>query len=257
MSQASRSLRPAQSKEMRGRAHQSAIEVIKVTTEYSEPPTIVIDAEQVFMLYASFCGDVQRTAYASGVTVGDVIKLATEGSWTAKLNGLIELKKTERAGDVERGISRAMNFIQAHRYRMFLERVLRKLVELKDDKLVSYLVAERLDKEGGVAHATLSTKPLADLATAMEKVHWMTYIALSDTVQDRARRKESQDNSEEIAECDIHARIAKALTEMRVRSPAGELADAQEDHARYIMAGKASPPPAPAPVPTPAPGPAQ
>jgi len=184
------------------------------TTKFTDQRTVTIDAEQVFMLYATFCGDANRAAHAAGVTVPQVEKLVKDNHWDERIKGLIALRKSERAGDVERAINRAICFVQAHRYRIFLERVLRDLTSKSEEELYGLLVTDKLDKAGRVVGTTLSMKPLADLSTALEKVHYMTYLALMDSLPDRKTLANRAEEST-LSETDIHARISSALTKMR------------------------------------------
>lgn len=195
-------------------------------------PKVVLDEDNVFMLYAAFCGNVDRTATAAGITCGEVLDLIAKNNWTEKIRGLIELRKTEAAGVVEQEISRAMNFVQVQRYRLFLEKVIRNLINMSENDLFKFLVNDRIDKNGKVTGQVFSTRPLADIASAMEKVHWMSYQALGDTPQDRARRKEGARDAEH-TECDVHARIAKALAGMP-SEPIKLLREAHAEEAAFL-----------------------
>src|ERR1035441_4635090 len=95
----------------------------------TNPQEITLDLDQVFMLYTAFCGDVQRTAHSSGITPEEVQSLADQYGWPEKIDSIVKLTKGEKPGDVERAVNRAMNFVQAHRCRLFVEAVLRALLE--------------------------------------------------------------------------------------------------------------------------------
>jgi len=213
----------------------SPVEAGEVTTEFKGPPTVTIDAEQVFMLYATFCGDPRRTAHAAGISEEELDLLVKRHDWDKRISGLIELRRSDRAGDVERAINRAINFVQAHRYRIFLERVLRDITSKSEEEVYGMLMTERFNKDGRPAGTTLSMKPLADLAAALEKVHQLTYISLCDAPSERAKRKVL--DPEDVAEVDIHARIAKALSEMRAKSPPAQLQDVQDAQAQALIDG--------------------
>ena len=42
---------------------------------------VVIDREQVFLLFATFAGDVEKTAHAAGIRAVDVLRVADEEGW--------------------------------------------------------------------------------------------------------------------------------------------------------------------------------
>lgn len=193
---------------------------------------IVFDREQAFQLYATFCGDVERTAHALGIRPVDVLRAAEELGWNNKLANIIALKKSARPGDIERGINRAQNFVQAHKFRLFVERVIRKLTGLTEAEFQEYIF-EAKDKEG-MTVSKLSTRAIADLASAMEKCQSMTYLALSDTAQDRAKREEAVDDSASGGH--LHAQIAAAMAEAgKDTSPRAHLLDAQLQQAGDIV----------------------
>jgi hypothetical protein len=167
--------------------------------------------EDAFQLFALFAGDCERTAHALGVRPVDVLRMAEAEGWLDKLAPILALKKSTRPGDLERGLNRAMNFIQAHRMRLFVSRVLNRLAGMNAEEFEAYLMTHAGTK--GEVTKKLSTRAIADLASALEKCQSMTYLALSDTAQDRSKRDEADDG--EVAALDIHARIAKAMAEVK------------------------------------------
>ena len=88
---------------------------------------VVFDREQAFLLYATFCGDLEKTAHALNVRPVEVLRMVDEEGWNERLKAILELKKSGRPGDIERAINRALNFVMAHKFRLFLERVLFRL----------------------------------------------------------------------------------------------------------------------------------
>lgn len=175
------------------------------------PPSGGIDVENAFLLYAVFCGDVARTAHSLDVAPELIRGLAEEHSWDRKLKPIIDLKQSTRAGDVERAVNRALNFVQAHRYRLFLERVLKKLAGMSPTDLDSFLFPQVLKGRADAQqiYQTLSTRALADLASALEKCHSMTYLALNDTATERKDRKE--DGNDDATAAETHLRLAAAM----------------------------------------------
>lgn len=168
-----------------------------------------IDRKNAFLLYATFCGDLEQTAHALGVPPAVVAHAALLDKWDEQLKTIIGMKKSSRPGDVERAINRAVNFVQAFRMRLFIERVIQKLTGLDDAELNDYLFEVRESKAGTISkHVT--TRPIADLTSALEKCHALTYLALNDTAQDRSRRQEQADNQEFEAGA-LHIAIARAM----------------------------------------------
>ena len=126
------------------------------------------------------------------------------------------MKKSGRPGDVERALSRALNFVQAHRMRLFLDRIMRKLCDMEDTELSKYCLAVEEAADGTVTRR-ITARPFADLASALEKIQMLTYYALSDTASERVKRKESP--PEECSAGEIHAAIAAAIAETGAKSP--------------------------------------
>jgi hypothetical protein len=188
---------------------------------------IELDRQQVFLLFATFGGDVVRTAHAAGVRPVDVLRVAEAEGWMAKLGPIIELQRSQRPGDVERGVNRALNFAQAHRMRLFLEKILSRVCGMSEGELQDYIFTHREGKGQLPGAKMLSTRALADLATALEKCQAMTYLALQDTANDRTRRKEQVTGDDTDAGA-LHLKIAQAMAEVKaLRTPASGLFDAQ------------------------------
>ena len=193
-----------------------------------------IDKENAFLLYATFCGDIVRTAHALNVQPDVVARAAQDGGWNDKLGPILTLKKSTRPGDVERAINRALNFVQAHQMRLFVSRTIHKLTGLSDTEFMGYIFIEDREKEGAKKVAKLSTRAIADLASAMEKCQAMTYQALADTATDRAKRHESEADPE-VSAGDMHARIAAAMAQVAAdNSPAAKLLEAQLGEANRL-----------------------
>jgi hypothetical protein len=185
-----------------------------------------IDREQAFLLFATFTGDIARTAHALDVPAAAVLRMAEEEGWMNKLGPILALKKSSRPGDVERAINRALNFVQSHRMRLFIQRVITRLTGMNEVEFEEYLFVGSKDKDG-VVTKKLTTRALADLASALEKAQSMTYLALNDTAQDRAKRKEDGGDSETSAG-DLHAQISAGLAAVRASAtPRAQLFDAQ------------------------------
>lgn len=207
--------------ESQRRAEQALREInndLPIARGYTPVP---FDREQAFLLYTSFAGDVDRTAHALNVEVGQVVLAVKEGEWLTRLEGILKLRSSSRPGDVERAMNRATNFAQAHRMRMFLERLITKIHRMNDEELIAYcFVTEsktRKNKATGEEETTderkISTRPFADLASAVEKIHQLTYLALGDSSGERKQRADREAETDNVPTLDIHAAISKAVSE--------------------------------------------
>lgn len=185
--------------------------------------TVEFDREQAFLLFTTFCGDAERTAHALGVSPVAVLRMADAEGWTSKLANIMEQMRSAKPGDVERGVNRALNFVQAHKFRMFLERICKKMYGWTDEEMEESLNPETNSKTGSTKKFT--TRPMADLASALEKCHVLTYSALNDTAPERARRAGDMPGG---ASEDLHAQISAAMAKAGgSRTPRAMLFDAQ------------------------------
>lgn len=198
---------------------------------------VELDVAQIFQLYCVFCGDVVRVAHVAGIKPVDVLRVASAEGWDEKLGPILELSRSQKPGDWERACSRALNYVQAHKLRMFLERVLSRITSMEAEELESYILTSKLDKNGVETAKVLSTRALADLASAIEKCHVLTYLSLSDTAQDRGKRKEQ--SSDVDGDCgSLHLRIAQAMSQVKsaeAASPRLALLSAQVTLAASIV----------------------
>ena len=201
------------------------------------------DKKQAFLLYTVLLGDASKTAHALGCSVLTIANMAEKENWDEKIGDITKLRKSDRPGDLERAINRAINYADAHRYRLHLQRVLETIQEWDDEKLDEMLIMTTVDKTGNV-HQHLSTRALADLSSALEKAHALTYLALGDTAQDRARRKEESDDGVMAASA-INQQIIQAMSEHggagQLESPKEILLDAQAERAEDIALMEATP----------------
>ena len=186
-----------------------------------------LDREQAFLLYATFCGDVVRTAASLGVSPAAVARVAGMDGWTARLAPIVELHRSADPAAVERAINRALNYVQAHRLRVVAERAVRELFDLSPEELLNR-ISEKSEADGRT-RTRPSAKLLADLATAVEKAQALTYLALGDSVSERVKRAPQADAPSASA---LHAAIASAVgVALGSSSPHAMLLDAQIDAA--------------------------
>lgn len=200
----------------------SAEKIIKHLENLPDAEKTEFDKDNAFMLYATFCGDVERTAHALRLTPVQVMELAETHKWNEQLRGILELKKSGKPGDVERAVNRAVNFVQAHRLRLLLERTLGYICKLPTEEMYGLMLQRSYDKAGNVTEK-LGTRPLADLAAALEKCHVLTYLALNDSTTERRARDEQPDS---ISGGELHAQIAAAMSQHQAVEQ--QFTDAQE-----------------------------
>lgn len=212
--------------------------VKRAIAEGIDPTDIVLDTEQIFLVFASLCGDVDATAAAVGISPHVVARLADAESWADRIAPIVAKRKSTKPGDVERAINRALNFAQAHRYRLFLQRVAQQMYGWTDEELGQFLTKMepskklRHDAADVTQRLVITTRSLADFATALEKAQMMTYLALKDTATDRKGRADD-DQGEELSAAALHAQIAKAMSEAREPATAhGQLLAAQAEMAQ-------------------------
>jgi hypothetical protein len=204
------------------------------------------DREQAFILYATFCGDVERTAHALDLQPKAVLEMAREGEWQERLSAIIELRETKRPGDVERGINRALNFAQAQEMRKLVQRMMQNLAQMTNKELVEFCmsVVKTTNKDGTVTEERrLGTRPFADLASALEKVHMMSYYALTDTAAERGRRSKEGPDKASLAQ--MEAAIREAVTKAAGQSSPQAKLTAEQTARGESLAKQNGPPSAP------------
>lgn len=137
-----------------------------------------IDVSQLFSAYVAFAGDLRKAAAACNVPVAAAEAVAIRERWAEKLPdyALADPGAASAAGtlDLQRQINRAVNYIQAHRLRSIVDRVVLYLAAQPTESLLELL--SRRHKQG----RELNVRPLADLVKAAEVCQMMTMRALGD-----------------------------------------------------------------------------
>ena len=139
-----------------------------------------IDVVRTFITFTTLCGDVQRTAAALDLDPAVVEQLARDEGWHAKIARISLLSKSGRPGEYERGVNRALNFAQAHRMRLLLD----KLLEEFQDKTPEEIL-ESVTSRTAQGATNVSARFFSDLTAAMEKAQHLSYLALGDTAGER------------------------------------------------------------------------
>ena len=188
----------------------------KLSEAAKMPEKLASTPEEIFRLYATFAGDLERTALACHRPVDEIAEMAEVGKWQRRIAVLIKLNQSGTPGDVDRGVNRALNFVQADRLRSLIEKVVRMLTNMSETEMCEHLLSVTTDSFGNTTSRIL-TRPFADLATALEKCHAMTYQALSDTATDRKDRRESEDKHATAGE--MHMALVDAFNKVRDQQP--------------------------------------
>lgn len=185
-----------------------------------------LDREHAFLVYVTFLGSLDQTAAALNIRPIDVLRMADEGGWLERIRPIVELAKSNRPGDTERSINRGLNFAQAHRLRMVIERIISRLTGMSPEELESWIFSEELSgSQRPVKIKRLGARALADLASAVEKAHAATYAALGDTAKERQQRNEGDPQT---ASTDMYLLISQAAAKVaKDNSPRAQLFDAQ------------------------------
>lgn len=137
-----------------------------------------LDVSKVFQTYIAFSGDVDKTAIALNEDREIILQLASAENWPAKVKQWNTLH-TGDPKDVQIQINRAINYVQAHRLRSVVDRVIQHLGGGSDKELVDRLTV--VTKHG----AEFKSRILTDLVKAAESCQLMTQRALGDTAAER------------------------------------------------------------------------
>lgn len=199
------------------------------------PDVVNLDKDNAFMLYAIFCGDSIRTAHALNTKPEIVAAISLAEGWDKKLQPIIDLHKSAKPGDVERAVNRAMNFVQAHKCRMFFERVLNAMCDMTVPELEAFLFPRTAKRgvEESIVEQRFTTRSLADMASALEKCHMMTYMALGDSSTERKERGDAE--SSDATTAHVHLRLANAMAASGAKLSKG-LAQTKLEEAQAQMA---------------------
>lgn len=141
-----------------------------------------IDQAKVWMIYAAFGGDIEKTAISSKTPAAVVKALEHDFNWPVKLK---RLKTGAGESEAERVANRAVSYLQAQRMREVIEKSLQLLED--EDALVRALVKLKFLPNGDVIGGVeVSPKAILDLAKALESVHSACYRALGDKIPAQA-----------------------------------------------------------------------
>ena len=142
------------------------------------PNKNLLDVSQIFQTYLTFGGDVERTALAVGMQPVEVRTLAQSERWADKLSLWNEFQAGDKK-ELQIQINRAVNYVQAHRLRTIIDKVVTEL-SAKDGKGLIDLLTEVHSGEKSSSEK-FSARALTDLVKGAETCQLMTQRALGDT----------------------------------------------------------------------------
>ena len=162
------------------------------------------DIAQVFLVFMATVGDTEKTALALDIDPAFVAWLAEQEGWQEKVRRVSVMAKGGKPGDWERAQNRCLNFIQAHRVRRLIDRLLLSFIKMDE---ATFLKNFQMAADKG--RVGVSGRFFADITSALEKVHSLSYYALGDSVGERMQRSEQEGGDRSAA--DIHAALISAL----------------------------------------------
>lgn len=168
-----------------------------------------IDVTRTFITFTTLCGDVQRTAAALDLDPAVVEQLAKDEGWHEKISRVSLLSKSGKPGEYERGVNRALNFTQAHRMRLLLD----KLLEEFQDKTPEEIL-ESVTSRTAQGATSVSARFFSDLTAAMEKAQHLSYLALGDTA---GERPDATTEEGELSANQMHSAVIAALNNPALR----------------------------------------
>jgi hypothetical protein len=163
-----------------------------------------LDVAQCFLVYTALVGDVQKAAAALDIEPEILEQLSKEEGWNQKLQRACLLSKSSAPGDYERATNRALAFVQGHRLRALLDRIIFRFESLTPEEICAEVTSVG---KGGVRN--VSARFFADLAAAAEKANNLTFVALGDSAGERAHR---DGPDEELNVTALHQAVIMALS---------------------------------------------
>lgn len=147
-----------------------------------------LDVSSIFEHYITFGGDALKTAAALNLDPQDVQQLAIVERWADKVERWNQIRQGD-SQDVQVQINRAVNFVQSHRMRSILDKLVTELSTKEASELIEMLTTHS-------AHgSSFSTRALTDLVKGLEACQAMTQRALGDTADERPDSSKTQKGS--------------------------------------------------------------
>ena len=170
-----------------------------------------LNQAHLFVIWQGLGGDSRVVARATGIRQCVIESLAHDFSWEQLAGGKLGL--ADRA--LEKEINRVQNYAQAIR--------LRKILDVAVDKIETEDGGERFKKlifsTDQMGNPTMNTKPLVELAKAVETVHNITYRALGDKVAEQADAVTNDTKRVKDLGLTIYNLVNRAAQETQVLTP--------------------------------------
>lgn len=160
------------------------------------------DISAMFLCFVATCGDCERTGLAMDIDPEVVREISEREGWIQKVKKVSLMTTSDKSGDYERGVNRALNFVAGHMMRSVIQKILDTLSKQDGNELLASLASVK------AGQVSFSAKFISDLSSALEKVSHITYVALSDSVPERETKK---DGSEEMDLQSLHIAVSSAL----------------------------------------------
>lgn len=167
-----------------------------------------VDTSQIFLTFMALVGDHERAAVALNLDPEFVRWLSESEGWSAKIQRVSLMSRGQRPGDHERGINRALTFVQAHQLRGIIDGILTELRGMTPKE-----VMEKCSTSDKFGNTHYSAKFLTDLTTAVEACSRISFVALADTVTERIDRAETKEGGG-LRVSDLHAAIIAGLSNL-------------------------------------------
>lgn len=161
-----------------------------------------LDVSQILLTFVALCGDVPKTAEALNLDPQVVQQLADAEGWDLKIQRVTLMAKSGKPGDFERAQNKALAFVQGHRIRSLLDKVIQRFAGMDADEICEEMTVT--SKYGRVMSARFFT----DLAAASQKANDLCFMALGDTVGERTQRDDAPDQMNVSA---LHAAVIASL----------------------------------------------
>ena len=168
-----------------------------------------LNVAQCFVIFTTLCGDVQKTAAALDLDPAVVDQIAKDEGWHAKIARISLLSQSGKPGEYERGINRALNFTQAHRMRLLLDKLLEEFQDKTPEEILKAVTSRTAQ-----GATSVSARFFSDLTAAMEKTQHLSYLALGDTA---GERPDATTEEGEVSANQLHTAVIAALNNPALR----------------------------------------
>jgi len=163
----------------------------------------------LFLVWQALGGEATHVSRATGVKVGIIKALEHDLGWRDLAGGALGVQDKAQL----REINRALSFAQGNRLQKILDRTLQILEEDDCAKLRSSL--STVSPDGNVV---LNTKPLVELAKAMETNHNILYRSLGDKVAVEADKVQEDETKIKNLSLTVFNAVNRAATQVAMTS---------------------------------------